>query len=182
MIESPAPDTDLEIDSLDVLGENPSAWRKCGEINGETRPKVDVWITYVLDLDLSSHINLLHSRSNTILRLQQADYRRFVVVSFSLSGKKCHVEGRVVVLNEGAFVRIRQQCAGVISIFWSGSSSLALCWFSQRTHWSSPLNMASEWGDRSSDLRCLLAAQGLATSERWTHLWPCTGSPSDSMR
>ena len=39
---SPAPDTNLEIDSLDVLGENPSAWRKCGEINGETRPKVDV--------------------------------------------------------------------------------------------------------------------------------------------
>ena len=42
MIESPAPDTDLEIDSLDVLGENPAAWWKCGEINGETRPKVDV--------------------------------------------------------------------------------------------------------------------------------------------
>ena len=39
MIECPAPDTDLEIDSLDVLGENPSAWRKCGDTNGETRPK-----------------------------------------------------------------------------------------------------------------------------------------------
>ena len=66
MIESLAPDTYLEIDSLDVLGENPSAWRKCGEINGETRPKVDVWTAYVLDLDLSSHINLLLSQSNLI--------------------------------------------------------------------------------------------------------------------
>ena len=42
MIESAAPDTDMEIDSLDVLGENPSAGRTFGEINGETRPKVDV--------------------------------------------------------------------------------------------------------------------------------------------
>ena len=37
MIESPAPDTDLEIDSLDVLGENPSVGRSFGEINGETK-------------------------------------------------------------------------------------------------------------------------------------------------
>ena len=66
MIESPAPDTDLEIDSLDVLGEIPSAWRKCGEKNGDTRPKIDVWTTYVLYFDLSSHINLLHSRFNPI--------------------------------------------------------------------------------------------------------------------
>ena len=42
IIENPAPDTDLEIDSFDVLGENPSACRKYGEFNGETRPKVDV--------------------------------------------------------------------------------------------------------------------------------------------
>ena len=62
------PDTDIEIDSLDVLGENPSAGRTFGEINGETRPKVDVLATYVLDLDLSSHINLLHSRSNPYKR------------------------------------------------------------------------------------------------------------------
>ena len=66
MIESPAPDTDLEIDSLDVLGENPSACRKCGESNEVTRPKVNVWTSYVLDLHIYSHIILLHSRSNLI--------------------------------------------------------------------------------------------------------------------
>ena len=48
--------------------------------------------------------------------MQQADYRRVVVISFSLSGNTFHGEGRVAILDEGAFARIRQQCAGVISI------------------------------------------------------------------
>ena len=50
MIVSPVPDTDEEINSC-MLGENPSTWRKCGDINGEARPKVEVLTTYVLDLD-----------------------------------------------------------------------------------------------------------------------------------
>ena len=89
MIESPAPNTDLDMDSLGGLGENPSAWRQCGEINGETRLNVDVWTTYVLDLDISSHTNLLRCNDNVIIikRPRQTHCSKYVYKRWVLAQK-----------------------------------------------------------------------------------------------